>query len=137
MNNVSIKGLQGTVDRNVKLQNGSLVLHYCNGLVIDSFIVTSYRNPNSYKNKSIFKEFTTSYCSLISLDTGKIAFEEPSSRTTTEKRVLNHLLRAGYKNYNDEWETDMSKLSGHSIKVFNGGNYSIELSLGEEQNFGK
>ena len=94
MQNISIKGVCDCVDldRNIKLTNGAVVVQKENNNVIGVYLVISFRdNKNKYGGDT-----TSTYCSLVNLDNGQLAFEERCSRTTTERRVLRHLTRAGF-----------------------------------------
>ena len=89
MNNISIKGICecADLDRKVNLGNGSIVIQKEKDQVIGVYLVVSFRdNKNKYNGSS-----TTSYCTLVNLDNGQIAFEERCSRAPTERRVLRHL----------------------------------------------
>ena len=121
MQNVTINNKKFGVDGDtpVKLNNGSIVLHY-NKLceVIGAYMVTSFRdNKNKYKGAQ-----TTTYCSLIDLDSGYIKFEERCSRGTTIKRVLSHLMGGEYLG-------EQAVKSGHYIEVYGVGDYKIDLQL--------
>ena len=64
--------------------------------VVGIYMVVSFRdNKNKYNGSN-----TTSYCSLVNLDNGSLAFEERCSRSTTVRRVLNHILRLGFSTQN-------------------------------------
>lgn len=121
MNNITINGndtkLRGETP--FKLLNGSLVVHYNkNGKVQSCFIVTSFRDS---KNR-YYGDATTSYCSLVDLDTGYLKFEERCSRTTTMARILSHLNPSDYKGVEAVKE-------GQYIEVYPVGEYKIDLSF--------
>lgn len=121
MNNITINGrnTKAKGDTPFKLQNGSLVVHYNkNGKVQSCFIVTSFRDS---KNRYC-GDTTTSYCSLVDLDTGYLKFEERCSRTTTMARILSHLNPTDYKGAEAVRE-------GQYIEVYPLGDYSIDLSF--------
>lgn len=120
MKNITIKNQKEyEEDRKIKLVNGSLVLGYDEyNKVVASYMVTYFRNNNKKENW----ERTDTYCTFINLDNGKIAFEEPCSRFTTENRILSHVT---YEHCN--------KYVKH-LKVFKNGNYGLDISLGEELN---
>ena len=92
-------------------------------------MVVSFRdNKNKYNGSS-----TTSYCTLVNLDNGQIAFEERCSRATTERRVLRHLTRAAYSYpYNPDSHEQDYKFQNMRIQVYPCGNYKVNLELGEE-----
>ena len=98
MQNVTINNQKCGIDHEAKisLTNGSLVIHRNRlGDVLGAYLVTSFRyNRGVTTDKA--KEATQSYCSLINLDTGYIAFDERASRSTTIKRVLSHLNKGDY-----------------------------------------
>lgn len=131
MNNISIKGVCECVDldRKVNLSNGSIVIQKEKDQVIGVYLVISFRdNKNKYGHDS-----TTSYCTLVNLDNGQIAFEERCSRATTERRVLRHLTRAGFSMPYDPNSRDQDyKFQNMRIQVYPNGNYKVNLELGEE-----
>ena len=124
MNNVTINqkkfGVSG--DTPLKLNNGSLVLHYNPiGEVIGAYLVTSFRdNKNKYQDS-----LTTSYCSFVNLDNGYLKFEERCSRNTTVQRVLSHL------NPEDYWGK-RAVSSGQYVKVYSLGDYNIDIITSKE-----
>ena len=121
MNNVTINKVKFEVkgDTPVRLENGSLVVHYDKSdNVKGAYIVTSFRdNKNRYSGSN-----TAPYCSLVNLDSGYLKFEERCSRNTTIKRVLSHL------NPSDVSGTEAVR-SGQYIEVYPVGNYKIDLSF--------
>lgn len=126
MQNVTINskkyGVRGE-DTPIKLNNGSLVLHYNKiGDVLGAYLVTSFRDGKGRYNG----DQTTTYCSLIDLDNGKIAFEERCSRTTTIKRVLSHLNHSGY--YGEQAVKD-----SQYIEVYTMGEFKIDLQFERKQ----
>lgn len=131
MNNISIKGVCecADLDRKINLSNGAIVIQKEKDQVIGVYFVVSFRdNKNKYGNDS-----TNSYCTLVNLDSGQIAFEERCSRATTERRVLRHLTRAGYSYpYNPDSREQDSKFSNMRVQVYPNGNYKVNLELGEE-----
>lgn len=131
MNNISIKGVCECVDldRKVNLGNGSIVIQKEKDQVIGVYLVVSFRdNKNKYGHDS-----TTSYCTLVNLDNGQIAFEERCSRATTERRVLRHLTRAGFSMpYDPNSREQDYKFQNMRIQVYPNGNYKVNLELGEE-----
>lgn len=136
MKNISIKGVCDCVDldRNIKLTNGAIIIQKENSNVIGVYLVTSFRdNKNKYGNDN-----TSNYCSLINLDSGFLAFEERCSRSTTERRVLRHITRAGfsYPYYPNSHDQD-DKFYNMRIQVYNNGDFKINLELGEEYIMGK
>lgn len=135
MNNISIKGICecADLDRKINLSNGAIVIQKEKDQVIGVYLVISFRdNKNKYGNDS-----TITYCSLVNLDDGKLAFEERCSRATTERRVLRHLTRAGYSYpYNPDSHEQDSKFSNMRVQVYTNGNYKVNLELGEEHIIG-
>ena len=131
MNNISIKGVCecADLDRKINLSNGAIVIQKNREQVIGVYLVISFRdNKNKYGNDS-----TTSYCTLVNLDSGQIAFEERCSRATTERRVLRHLTRAGYSYpYNPDSHEQDSRFSNMRVQVYPNGNYKVNLELREE-----
>ena len=122
MPKVIIKGQSSRdLGRKIKLTNGNLVVYKDrNEVVIGTYIVTSFRNSS----KSDKWEDTTNYCSLINLSNGTISFKEPSSRYSTEGRLLKHLT-----SFNN---TD-SDFSGRSITIYDNDSYRIEITLNESE----
>lgn len=121
MKNVTINGKKYERDGEtpVKLNNGSLVVHYNKmGNVLGAYIVTSFRDSKgNYSGQQ-----TATYCSLINLDNGYIAFEERASRSTTVKRVLSHLNKGDY--YGQQ-----AVKEGQYIEVYAPGDFKIDLSF--------
>lgn len=116
MKNISINKfkISNDINREIELNNGSLVLLKNNGEVRKVFMVVSFRdNKNHYKGDP-----TNNYCTLLNLDTGYFAFEERCSRKTTVKRVLNHLLDLSCDSpvYND-FDIDVIKVNSYKIDV--------------------
>ncbi len=136
MKNISIKGVCDCVDldRNIKLTNGAIIIQKENNNVIGVYLVTSFRdNKNKYGNDN-----TSNYCSLINLDSGFLAFEERCSRSTTERRVLRHITRAGFTYPYDPNSHDQDdNFRNMRIQVYNNGDFKINLELGEEYIMGK
>lgn len=132
MQNIKIKGMKTSpnFDRKIRLTNGSIIIQKENDIVIGVYMVISFRdNKNKYSGDS-----TTGYCTLLNLDSGKIAFEERCSRYTTERRVLRHLTFAktttGYP-YKPRITYDDSKFRHMRLDIYNQGNYMFNLELGE------
>lgn len=124
MQNVMINSKKYGVDGEapIKLNNGSLVLHYNkNADVLGAYIVTSYRDQSGYC-KHNGKE-TAQYCSLVDLDTGYLKFEERCSRNTTVGRVLAHLVPNG------DFQGKNAVKEGQYIEVYHVGEYKIDLKI--------
>ena len=136
MKNISIKGVCSCVDldRNIKLNNGAIIIQKENNNVIGVYLVTSFRdNKNKYGGDN-----TSNYCSLINLDSGYLAFEERCSRYTTERRVLRHITRAGFTYPYDPNSHDQdANFYNMRIQVYNNGDFKINLELSEEYIMGK
>ena len=127
MNNVYIKGQSNlNLDQKLYLHNGSLVVLKNNGVIFGVYMVTAFRdNKNRYGGAN-----TQSYCSLINLDNGTLAFEERCSRNTTVRRVLNHLLRLGYSMpYNPNSTENDSQMSNYDVNLYGFGSFKIEIEL--------
>lgn len=123
MQNVTINSKKYGVDGEtpIKLNNGSLVLHYNKlGDVLGAYIVTSFRDQRGTLKNS---EHTSSYCSLVNLDNGYLKFEERCSRTTTMGRVLAHLVQNG------DFGGKEAVKNGQYIEVYPVGMYKIDLSF--------
>lgn len=124
MQNVTINNQKCGIDHEAKisLTNGSLVIHRNRlGDVLGAYLVTSFRyNRGVTTDKA--KEATQSYCSLINLDTGYIAFDERASRSTTIKRVLSHLNKGDYY-------AEQAVKEGQYIEVYYSGEYKIDLQF--------
>lgn len=132
MQNIKIKGMKTSpnFDRKIRLTNGSIIIQKENDIVIGVYMVISFRdNKNRYSGDS-----TTGYCTLLNLDSGKIAFEERCSRYTTERRVLRHLTFAktttGYP-HKPRITYDDNKFIHMRLDIYNQGNYMFNLELGE------
>lgn len=128
MKNVTINSKKYGVDGEapVRLNNGSLVLHYNkNADVLGAYIVTSYRDQSGYC-KHNGKE-TSQFCSLVDLDTGYLKFEERCSRSTTVGRVLAHLVPNG------DFQGKNAVKEGQYIEVYSVGEYQIDLKFDRKQ----
>ena len=127
MSNVTIgvKSSETIGDRPIILHNGNLVLHFDgNDNCIGAYIVTAFRD---YKGVCDNKERAFAiYCSFINIDNGYLAFDERCSRTTTVARVLSHLNPG-------DFNAEKSIKDGQYIKVYNVGDYKIDLTLLREQ----
>ena len=77
-------------DRALTLNNGDVIVALMHGIAVGHFMVTSFRG-SSREPYAARPTNMRNYCALIDLTTGYPAFEEPSSRNTTLKRVLSHL----------------------------------------------
>lgn len=122
MKNIEIKNAcnYSDLDRKINLQDGSIIVQKKESKITGVYLVVPFRdNKNKYENQS-----TTSYCSLINLDTGQYAFEERCSRATSERRVLHHIEKI-------EHETD-EKIQNMRIQVYSNGNYKISIELRKE-----
>ena len=134
MKNIVIKGINNCsdLDRKINLSNGSIVIQKDNDKVIGVYYIVSFRD-----NKNKYQESTRSYCSLVNLDNGQMAFEERCSRVTTERRVLRHLTRAGFSypydpnSHEQDWAFENMR-----IQVYPLGDYKLELDLKNEQIIG-
>ena len=131
MKNVSIKGICecNDLDRNIDLRDGSLVVHKKRDSILDVYFVVPFRDSKNKYNG----DQTATYCTLVNLDTGKIAFEERCSRRTTERRMLRHLTKAGHSYpYNpDSIEKDYL-YTNMTIQVYKNGKFKMNLELCEE-----
>lgn len=86
-------------------------------------MVISFRdNKNKYQG-----EYTATYCSLVNVDTGQMAFEERCSRTTTVGRVLNHLFRLGGKY--DSYNILKTSYGAYDIEIVNNGSYTLDIKF--------
>lgn len=130
MKNVVINGksIERRAETPVKLNNGSLVVHYNKlGDVLGAYVVTSYRDQNKTLRNT---EHTASFCSLVDLDNGYLKFEERCSRTTTMARVLSHLNPSDYAG------AEAIK-DGQYVEVYAVGTYKIDLSFDRNDNIVK
>lgn len=131
MKNISIKGICecNDLDRNIDLRDGSLVVYKKSNRIIEVYFVVPFRdNKNRYNGDQ-----TSTYCTLVNLDAGKIAFEERCSRKTTERRMLRHLTKAGYSYpYNPDSTEKDYLYTNMSIQVYKNGKFKINLELCEE-----
>lgn len=128
MNNVFIKGQVPNLnlDRKLNLHNGSLIVVKYGGITTGIYMVTSFRdNKNKYNGSN-----TTSYCSLVNLDDGSLAFEERCSRSTTVRRVLNHILHLGFTMpYNPNSKENDNQMREYDIDYYGNGAYKLEVDL--------
>ena len=118
MNHITINGQnrKTNLEREIKLNNGSLVFLKNGNKVNQVYMVVSFRDNKNRYNYSP----TTAYCSLLNLDTGNYEFEERCSRNTTVRRLLNHLLMVG---------SDMSdeKYRDYDVEIHLKNNYRIDI----------
>ncbi len=128
MNNVFIKGQipDLNLDRKLNLHNGSLIIVKQRDTITAIYMVVSFRdNKNKYNGSN-----TTSYCSLVNLDNGSLAFEERCSRSTTVRRVLNHVLRLGFSMpYNPNSKENDNQMKDYDIDYYGNGAYKLEVDL--------
>lgn len=94
-------------DAGLLLKNGDLVI-----VRGTAYLVSSYMEMDSRKAHT--------YCALINIGTGAKAFKEPSSRSTTYQRLLNH--------FSGKY-TDCLKLE--EVKIVAKDMYSLEIHLHE------
>nr|DAO87641.1 MAG TPA: hypothetical protein [Caudoviricetes sp.] len=126
MKNITINGRNKVteLEKEVKLQNGALVFKKKDGKIIDVYMVISFRdNKNKYPG-----EYTATYCSLVNVDTGQMAFEERCSRTTTVGRVLTHLFRLGRNRY-DSYDILNTSYDAYDIEIVNNGSYTLDIKF--------
>lgn len=128
MNNVFIKGQipDLNLDRKLNLHNGSLIIVKQRDTITGIYMVVSFRdNKNKYNGSN-----TTSYCSLVNLDNGSLAFEERYSRSTAVRRVLNHVLRLGFSMpYNPNSKENDNQMKDYDIDYYGNGAYKLEVDL--------
>lgn len=128
MNNVFIKGQipDLNLDRKLNLHNGSLIIVKQRDTITGIYMVVSFRdNKNKYNGSN-----TTSYYSLVNLDNGSLAFEERCSRSTTVRRVLNHVLRLGFSMpYNPNSKENDNQMKDYDIDYYGNGAYKLEVDL--------
>lgn len=128
MNNVFIKGQipDLNLDRKLNLHNGSLIIVKQRDTITGIYMVVSFRdNKNKYNGSN-----TTSYCSLVNLDNGSLAFEERCSCSTTVRRVLNHVLRLGFSMpYNPNSKENDNQMKDYDIDYYGNGAYKLEVDL--------
>ena len=111
----------------IDLRNGSIVLHFSKNRkeLLGSYLVTSFRDDK----QKYTGQCTTSYCSLINLETGYLKFEERCSRNTTMARVISHLSPGDYMG------ADAIK-RGEFIEVYRRDKFTLDLSFNERDNEG-
>ena len=128
MNNVFIKGQipDLNLDRKLNLHNGSLIIVKQRDTITGIYMVVSFRdNKNKYNGSN-----TTSYCSLVNLDNVSLAFEVRCSRSTTVRRVLNHVLRLGFSMpYNPNSKENDNQMKDYDIDYYGNGVYKLEVDL--------
>lgn len=128
MNNIFIKGQipDLNLDRKLNLHNGSLIIVKQRDTITGIYMVVSFRdNKNRYNGSN-----TTSYCSFVNLDNGSLAFEERCSRSTTVRRVLNHVLHLGFSMpYNPNSKENDNQMKDYDIDYYGNGVYKLEVDL--------
>ena len=124
MKNITINGQNviARLDKEISLNNGNIILLKNNDGVKNAYMVTSFRD-----NKNRYGEDTGSYCSLVNLDTGYIAFEERCSRKTTVRRVLNHLLKLGNSSYSHNLTIPTECYGMYDILCLHPGEFKIDI----------
>lgn len=111
-------------DREMKLLSGDIIIFKdANNKVLKTYFVIPFRNST---NNPSWEE-THKYCSLINLESGFIAFDEPCSRKTTELRILSHLCGCCDNPGKSNYSYDYSKIAGRSIEKYS--DYEIHLKL--------
>ena len=88
MNNttVSFKPNYTHLDTPYVLHSGDMLLLRSADKDVAVFIVVEYNHGAHINDK---------YCSLINIETGGAVCDEPISKSTVERRILNHILRLG------------------------------------------
>lgn len=127
MKNITINGVKklDVLEKEITLNNGSLVFQKNNGEIINVFMVVSFRdNKNRYNGDQ-----TRSYCSLVNLDDGNFPFEERCSRHTTVRRVLNHLLGIGCTNIEYNASIPVKEYGNYDIEVFTPSGYKLDIEV--------
>ena len=127
MKNISINGIKklDVLEKEISLNNGALVLQKDNGVILNVFMVVSFRdNKNRYNGDP-----TGKYCTLLNLDNGTYAFEERCSRYTTVRRVLNHLIGLGCRSYEYNSTIPVEKYGNYDIEVLNPGSYKLDITF--------
>ena len=127
MKHVTINGVKSAtrLEAPVELSNGSLVVLKNGEAVQNVYLVVSFRDgKNRYGGES-----TTSYCSLVNIDTGYFAFEERCSRKTTVRRVLNHLLNLGTSSYAFNSHIPAESYGKYDIEYYGVRDYKIDISF--------
>ena len=108
----------------IELHNGSLVLLYDDSKnLIGAYQVTSYRGDIEG-----YKKTRAQYCTLIHLESGYPAFEEPASRLTTVDRLMKHIYEGNI--YFAEIRPDRKPYqeSAAGIKILDKNKYTIEIN---------
>ena len=127
MKNISINGVKQKeiLEKEIDLRNGSLVLQKDNGVIVNVFMVVSFRdNKNRYNGDP-----TAKYCTLLNLDNGTYPFEERCSRKTTVRRVLNHLLRLSCSSYEYNSTIPVQEYGNYDIEVLSPGSYKLDVTF--------
>lgn len=128
MNNIFIKGntICPNLSRKIILNNGTLVIVKRSDVVYGAYMAIPFRdNKNRYCGDN-----TSTYCSLVDLDNGQLAFEERCSRNTTVRRVLSHVFRLGCKMpYDPDSRHNDYKIRDCDVEVYTNGTYKIGIEL--------
>ena len=127
MKHITINGRNEAkrLEKPVHLYNGNLVLVKRDTKVERVLMVTSFRDGKNQYNGAK----TGDYCSLIDLDTGYIAFDERCSRDTTVRRVLNHLLDLGTRDYAFNQVIPVEKYGDLDIECISNKEYTLDITF--------
>lgn len=127
MKHITINGRNEAtrLEKAVHLYNGNLVLVKRDTKVERVLMVTSFRDGKNQYNGAK----TGDYCSLIDLDTGYIAFDERCSRDTTVRRILNHLLDLGTRDYEYNQSIPLEAYGKFDIECVTNKEYTLDITL--------
>ncbi len=127
MKHITINGRNEAtrLEKAVHLYNGNLVLVKRDTKVERVLMVTSFRDGKNQYNGAK----TGDYCSLIDLDTGYIAFDERCSRDTTVRRVLNHLLDLGTRDYEYNQAIPLEAYGKYDIECVSNKEYFLDIMI--------
>ena len=120
MNNITINGLSNNLlgETPVTLTNGSIVLHYLMGNLLNAYIVIPYRGTND----SLTDSNSKSYCSLLNLSTWSTAFKEKARRHTNIQKILSHLSEGQFTGRE-------AVVLGHYIEVYKPDEFKLDLQF--------
>lgn len=125
MENIIVRNINVDRDyeRPMQLSIGMLILH-CDS---ETNTIRNVYQVTPYRCKKDQRSGLSEYCSLINLDTGKIEFDEPCSKNTTEARVLSHICKCGKYCTPQSWS---EKVNGSYLREYRKGCYNIIIEVG-------
>lgn len=122
---VNIRPKTPHLEEKICLKNGAILLLKKDEEIFDVFMIVPFRdNGDRYRG-----DLRDAYCSLISLNDGHYAFDERCSRSTTVRRVLNHMLRLGNGSYEYNAAIPVEEYKGYDVEIKSPDSFRIDISF--------